>query len=76
MEHFQLEAKVPIRKMSKGMKQKVAIIVAFMHDPGVYILDEPTSGLDPLMQNAFISLIHEEKSRGKTILLSSHSFPR
>ena len=60
--------------MSKGMKQKVGIIVAFMNDPEVIILDEPTSGLDPLMQNRFIDLVLEEKKKGKTILLSSHIF--
>ena len=60
--------------MSKGMKQKVAIVCALMHDPAVLILDEPTSGLDPLMQNRFIDLILEEKQRGKTVLMSSHMF--
>lgn len=60
--------------MSKGMKQKLAIIAAFMHDPEILILDEPTSGLDPLMQNIFLDLIKEEKQRGKAILLSSHIF--
>lgn len=71
---LQFDVKTPIRKMSKGMKQKVAIVTAFMHDPEVLILDEPTSGLDPLMQKLFIDLILEEKERGKTILMSSHSF--
>ena len=51
---FDLNPKVKIRKMSKGMKQKVGIVVAFMHDPAILILDEPTSGLDPLMQQKFI----------------------
>jgi ABC-2 type transport system ATP-binding protein len=74
IERFQLDVKTPIRKMSKGMKQKVGIIAAFMHNPDVLILDEPTSGLDPLMQRVFIDLILEEKQRGKTILMSSHSF--
>ena len=74
LQRFELEANVPIRKMSKGMKQKVALVVAFMHDPKVYILDEPTSGLDPLMQQRFIELVLEEKARGKTILMSSHLF--
>ena len=60
--------------MSKGMKQKVGIVAAFMHDPEVLILDEPTSGLDPLMQSRFIELLLEEKARGKTILMSSHMF--
>jgi len=72
---FQFDVNVPIRKMSKGMKQKVGIVATFMHDPEVYILDEPTSGLDPLMQKVFIELVLEEKARGKTFLLSSHSFP-
>jgi ABC-2 type transport system ATP-binding protein len=74
IERFQLDVKTPIRKMSKGMKQKVGIIAAFMHEPDVLILDEPTSGLDPLMQRVFIDLILEEKKNNKTILMSSHSF--
>ncbi|GJM81488.1 hypothetical protein HMSSN139_39840 [Paenibacillus sp. HMSSN-139] len=51
--------------MSKGMKQKVGIVAAFMHDPAILILDEPTSGLDPLMQQLFVDLVLEEKERGK-----------
>lgn len=74
MERFELNPKGRIKKMSKGMKQKVGIVVAFMHDPQVLILDEPTSGLDPLMQNTFVELIKEEKEKGKTILMSSHMF--
>lgn len=73
-ERFELDLTADIKKYSKGMKQKLAIITAFMHDPKVLILDEPTSGLDPLMQNKFIDLLQEEKKRGKTILLSSHMF--
>jgi ABC-2 type transport system ATP-binding protein len=64
----------PIRKMSKGMKQKVGIVAAFMHEPDVLILDEPTSGLDPLMQQLFLDLVSESKSRGATVLMSSHVF--
>ncbi|MDF2514671.1 MAG: transporter related [Herbinix sp.] len=74
IEKFELDTKGRIRKMSKGMKQKLGIICAFMHDPKVLILDEPTSGLDPLMQRNFADLILEEKAKGKTILMSSHSF--
>ena len=74
MEMFELEPKGEIRKFSKGMKQKLGIITAFMHDPEILVLDEPSSGLDPLMQNRFIDLIMEEKKRGKTILMSSHIF--
>lgn len=62
------------KRMSLGVKRKLAVVTAFMHDPEVLILDEPTSGLDPVMQDVFIKYIHEEKARGKTILLSSHIF--
>lgn len=71
---FQLNTSVAIRKMSKGMKQKVALVCCFMGDPDTVILDEPTSGLDPLMQNKFVELIKAEKAKGKTILMSSHMF--
>ena len=71
---FELAPKGKIKKMSKGMKQKLGIVAAFMHDPRILLLDEPTSGLDPLMQNRFIQLLDAEKARGKTILLSSHIF--
>jgi ABC-2 type transport system ATP-binding protein len=74
IERLQFQPKTPIRKMSKGMKQKVGIVATFMHNPEVYILDEPTSGLDPLMQKVFIDLVLEEKAKGKTFLMSSHSF--
>ena len=74
IDRFELNTHGKIKKMSKGMKQKIGIIAAFMHDPEILILDEPTSGLDPLMQNRFIDLLSEEKKKGKTILLSSHMF--
>ena len=74
IKRFELDPRCKIKKMSKGMKQKVGIVIAFMHDPDILILDEPTSGLDPLMQNEFVNLILEEKRRGKTILMSSHIF--
>jgi ABC-2 type transport system ATP-binding protein len=74
LERFELDPNVKIKKMSKGMKQKVGIVSAFMHNPKILILDEPTGGLDPLMQNRFIELIAEEKAKGSTILLSSHIF--
>lgn len=62
------------KRMSLGVKRKLAVVVAFMNDPDVLILDEPTSGLDPVMQQVFIDFVKEEKRRGKTILLSSHIF--
>jgi len=74
IELLDLNPKGKIKKFSKGMKQKLGIVAAFMHDPEILVLDEPTSGLDPLMQNVFIDLLMEEKKRGKTILLSSHMF--
>jgi ABC-2 type transport system ATP-binding protein len=74
LERFELDPKARIKKMSKGMKQKLGIVAAFMHDPDILILDEPTSGLDPLMQSRFVHLVAEEKERGKTVLMSSHMF--
>lgn len=71
---FQLDPGGLVKKMSKGMKQKTAIVAAFMNDPQILVLDEPSTGLDPLMQDTFIELILEEKAAGKTILLSSHMF--
>lgn len=74
---FELEDNVlsgETKRMSLGVKRKLAVVTAFMSDPEVLILDEPTSGLDPVMQENFIQFIHDEKKRGKTILLSSHIF--
>ncbi len=61
-----------IGDLSKGTKQKVAVVQAFMHSPDLLILDEPTSGLDPIIQREFEELIHEECARGAAIILSSH----
>lgn len=72
MHFFELDASGPIKKMSKGMKQKVGLVCAFMHHPEIVILDEPTSGLDPLMQTKFIEFILAEKDKGTTIFMSSH----
>ncbi len=74
MNFFELDPKGKIKKMSKGMKQKIGIVCAFMNRPSEVILDEPTSGLDPLMQNKFVELILKEKEKGTTILMSSHIF--
>lgn len=77
LEIFELadaELRGETKRMSLGVKRKLAVVTAFMSDPEVLILDEPTSGLDPVMQENFIEFIHEEKERGKTILLSSHIF--
>ncbi|HOV69602.1 MAG TPA: ABC transporter ATP-binding protein [Clostridia bacterium] len=74
LDTFELNPKGKIKKFSKGMKQKLGIVTAFMHNPEILVLDEPTSGLDPLMQNRFVDLILAEKKKGKTILMSSHIF--
>ncbi|MCG8479141.1 MAG: ABC transporter ATP-binding protein [Spirochaetales bacterium] len=71
---FALDPSGRIRTMSKGMKQKLAVVASCMHDPAVVIFDEPTSGLDPLMQRLFVEFVAEERRRRKTILMSSHSF--
>lgn len=74
METLQLDATANLKRMSKGMKQKTAIVAALMTDPQILILDEPTTGLDPLMRRAFIQILQEEKEKGKTIFMSSHMF--
>lgn len=71
---LQLDPTANLKRMSKGMKQKTAIVAAFMADPEILILDEPTTGLDPLMRAEFIDIISEEKKKGKTIFMSSHMF--
>lgn len=74
LEKFDLDPNVSIKRMSLGVKRKLAVVTAFMQDPDILILDEPTSGLDPVMQETFIEFVKEEKERGKTIFLSSHIF--
>ena len=69
---FDVEMKRPLKGYSKGMRQKIGIVLAFMSNPDVLILDEPTSGLDPLLQRAFNEFLLEEQARGKTIFMSSH----
>lgn len=71
---MQLDPTANLKRMSKGMKQKTAIVAAFMNSPEIIILDEPTTGLDPLMREAFVDLIKEEKARGATIVMSNHMF--
>lgn len=71
-ERLSLDLKRPVRKLSKGNKQKLGIIQAFMHQPDLLVLDEPTSGLDPLMQQEFLNLVKESRDRGQSVFLSSH----
>lgn len=71
---LQLDPTANLKRMSKGMKQKTAIVAALMADSDILLLDEPTTGLDPLMRTAFIAILKEEKKKGKTIFMSSHMF--
>src|SRR5215469_15574587 len=72
MARFDVEVKRPMKGYSKGMRQKIGIVLAFMCDPEVLILDEPSSGLDPLLQRVFNEFLLEEQARGKTVFMSSH----
>ena len=74
IKRLQLDPSANLKRMSKGMKQKTAIVAALMGDKDILILDEPTTGLDPLMRETFLELIKEEKAKGKTILMSSQMF--
>jgi ABC-2 type transport system ATP-binding protein len=71
-ERLQLDLSRKIKEFSRGNRQKVGIVSAFMHTPDLVIMDEPTSGLDPLMQQEFYSIVLEEKAAGRTVFLSSH----
>ncbi|MGB2711052.1 MAG: ABC transporter ATP-binding protein [Conexibacter sp.] len=71
-ERLSLDLHRPIRALSRGNKQKVGIVQAFMHDPELLILDEPTTGLDPLMQHELSLMVGEARARGGTVFLSSH----
>ncbi|GAA1723087.1 ABC transporter ATP-binding protein [Microbacterium paludicola] len=71
-ERLGLDLSRPIGTLSKGNRQKLGLIQAFMHDPDLLILDEPTSGLDPLVQRTFLELVREARHEGAAVLLSSH----
>jgi ABC-2 type transport system ATP-binding protein len=71
-ERFDLDLSRRFREYSHGNKQKLGLLLAFMHRPRLLILDEPTSGLDPLNQQTFHELVHEARQAGATIFLSSH----
>jgi ABC-2 type transport system ATP-binding protein len=64
-----------IRALSKGNKQKLAIVQALMHRPDVLILDEPTSGLDPLVQQEVTRILEDVARDGCTVFFSSHVLP-
>ena len=74
VKRFEADAKRPLGELSKGNRQKFALIQAVMHEPDLLVLDEPTSGLDPLMQEEFFRLVRESKERGSAVFVSSHNF--
>lgn len=71
-DRFDLNLDTNIGRLSKGNRQKVGLVQAFMHCPELLILDEPTSGLDPFMAREFLTMVAETKERGQTIFMSSH----
>lgn len=71
---LQLDITANLKSMSKGMKQKTALVAAFMQHPEILVMDEPTTGLDPLMREVFVELLEEQKALGHTIFMSSHIF--
>ena len=71
-ERLDLHLDRKIKELSRGNRQKVGLVQAFMHDPDLLVLDEPTSGLDPLVQETFYELVAEVTDRGGTVFLSSH----
>jgi len=71
-EKFELDTSLTLKELSKGNRQKVAIILALLHQPKVLILDEPTSGLDPFHQRTFFETIKSFTDNGASVLLSSH----
>lgn len=71
-ERLDLDLRARIRSLSKGNRQKVGVVQAFMHTPELLILDEPTSGLDPLIQREFLALVREARAAGQTVFMSSH----
>ena len=70
--NFDLDIKQTLKKLSKGNKQKTAIILSLLHKPKALILDEPTSGLDPFHQRTLFQILNDFANNGTSILLSSH----
>lgn len=69
---FAPELNKKIDTLSRGNRQKIALIAAFLPNPDFIVLDEPTSGLDPIMQEVFLNLVREEQAKGTTVFMSSH----
>ncbi len=71
-ERLDLDPSRRMREYSRGNKQKVGLVAAFMNKPDLLILDEPTSGLDPLVQQTVLELVREARDDGRTVFFSSH----
>lgn len=74
-ERLDCELDKPIKALSRGNRQKIGLVQAFMHRSELIIMDEPSSGLDPLMQQEFYALVEEVKAEGRTVFISSHIMP-
>jgi len=74
-ERLQCTLNQPVRSLSRGNRQKIGLVQAFMHKPELIIMDEPSSGLDPLMQQEFYKLVEEVRNDGRTVFISSHILP-
>jgi len=72
-DRLDVEIDRPVQDLSRGNRQKIGLLQAFMHRPDLLILDEPTSGLDPLIQQVFYDLVREATADGRTVFLSSHN---
>ena len=72
-DRFRMEPDLPVRRMSRGNRQKVALMMALAHRPKLVVLDEPTSGLDPLMQDTLADCLRELAAAGHTVFFSSHT---
>ncbi len=72
-DRFQLEPDLPVRKMSRGNRQKLALVLALAHSPKLVILDEPTAGLDPIMQDLLLDCLRDMATKGQTVIFSSHT---
>jgi ABC-2 type transport system ATP-binding protein len=72
LERLELDPTRRVRNLSKGNRQKLALVAALMHRPDVLLLDEPTAGLDPLKEAEFQQVVREAAARGQTVFLSSH----
>jgi ABC-2 type transport system ATP-binding protein len=72
VERFGADLDRPVHTLSKGNRQKIGIVLTFMHRPDLVVLDEPTSGLDPLLQDEFARLVREVVAEGRSVFLSSH----